>query len=91
MGEWINVKALLPDNIEDDENAVEWVLVWANGAMNCMMYSRTNGFYDPCYRSSNNIIIHEITHWRPLPPPPREDDPDLMKRILSGEYTADGE
>ncbi len=56
---WVSIEDKLPD-----ENS--WVLVYADGAMNCM------GFYKGVWRDwtqpqSGNIIISSITHWMELP------------------------
>jgi len=47
-----------------------WVLVYADGAMNCMLWT-PNG-WDPVigWRSLCNVPMDGITHWMPLPPPP---------------------
>lgn len=60
---WISVKDRLP--VGDQS----WVLVCADGAMNCAWYYEgewTNGYGE----RPRNIIIEEITHWMPLPAPP---------------------
>jgi len=65
MSEWISVNDRLP------EEGREWVLVFADGAMNCMMFNRSSGsFYDATYAQCHNVCIDDITHWMPLPAAP---------------------
>ena len=65
---WISIKDRMP-NPEG-----EWVLVYADGAQNCLGYTQQRGFHDWCgsKREGLNICIEDITHWMPLP-----DGPDL--------------
>ena len=62
---WISVEDRLPSL----DGA--WVLVYADGAVNCMGFD-DRGFSDwngnPISR--NNVNIGMITHWMPLPDPP---------------------
>lgn len=60
---WISVKDRLPE--EDG-----WVLVYEDGAMNCAMFHGKR-FYDATYANCYNIIVEKITHWTPLPKPPK--------------------
>lgn len=49
-----------------------WVLVYADGAMNCMLYEAGewfNGIGDDV-RYRFNINPAQVTHWMPLPAPP---------------------
>ena len=65
MNEWISVEDRLP------ESAGEWVLVYADGAYNCIGYTLQAGFHDWCSnRDGLNVCIEDITHWQPLPEPP---------------------
>lgn len=61
---WISVKDRLPPS------DASWVLVYADGAMNCMGYTPGKGFEDWGYSPCHNINIERITHWMPLPNPP---------------------
>ena len=54
---WISVKDKLPDN-------TEWVLVYADGAINCMAYVKNRGtFEDWTYPENPNVVPELITHW----------------------------
>lgn len=64
MSEWISVDDRLPGDKDDSF----WVLVYADGAMNCMAYS--NGWKDWTNAKTHNICIDQITHWMPLPGDP---------------------
>lgn len=66
MNEWISVKDRLPCGADESE----WVLVYADGAINCMGYTN-RGFSDWTYAKAHNIAIDDITHWMPLPEPPK--------------------
>lgn len=68
MSKWIHVEDKLPDDIFD------FVLVYADGAMNCMAYTKENGFYNPYNCDAGNIHIDLITHWMPLPDDPLIND-----------------
>lgn len=61
MAEWIDVNEKLPLK-------TEWVLVFADGAVNCMAWN--NGRWEN-WGECCNVIIGEITHWMPLPEPPK--------------------
>ena len=65
MSHWISVEDRLPS--EDDN----WCLVYADGAINCMMHRGGGVFYDATYSPCHNISIEDITHWMPLPEPPK--------------------
>ena len=60
---WIDVSERLPSGDES------WCLVYADGAMNCMMFYNER-FYDPTLSKCHNINIDEITYWMPLPDKP---------------------
>ena len=72
--EWISVDERLPDNKEDD-----WVLaqvVEDNGYMHIprvMEYreSKNDWFDDTCGWLSNHNGLFTVTHWMPLPEPPK--------------------
>lgn len=67
MKEWISVKDRLPDNPNGG-----WVLVYADGAINCMgFHSERQEFEDWLGAPYHNIHIPSITHWMPLPEPPK--------------------
>lgn len=61
--EWISVKDRLPYDIFD------WVLVFADGAMSTLGYTKDNGFYE-VHPIKTQVNINKITHWMPLPNPP---------------------
>lgn len=63
MSKWIKIEDKLPDNVFD------FVLVFADGAMSTLGYTRCNGFYEVC-PTKTQVIIEDITHWMPLPEPP---------------------
>ena len=63
---WISVKERLPDDSS-------WVLVYADGAMNCMAFSKGK-WVDWTLSSAGNIVISDITHWMPLPDRPVNED-----------------
>lgn len=64
MENWVKLENRTPDS--------GWYLVYADGAINCMMFD--NGeWYDPTYAELQNITIGNITHWQKLVPPQEED------------------
>ena len=62
---WISVDDKLPLDSKFD-----WVLVCADGAMDCMGYSKKYGFFKPLICGNSCVEIELITHWMPLPEPP---------------------
>lgn len=63
---WISVKERLPEE-------TEWVLVYQDGAMNCMAFNKkTKAFEDWIEAKCLNVIPEFITHWMPLPPKPED-------------------
>jgi hypothetical protein len=62
MSEWISVDERLPDPVFD------WVIVCADGAMATVMYTKNRGFHG---LTANDLIMRDITHWQPLPEPPK--------------------
>lgn len=66
MRDWIRVEDESPDKVFD------WVLVFADGAMCTMAYTSKNGFYEVYGNTCGNIAAESITHWMPLPEPPKE-------------------
>ena len=62
MPEWISVDERLPQNDED-------VLVWVNGTHRDMAYRDEGVWYDEEHNHLKNI-----THWMPLPKPPKEGE-----------------
>jgi len=66
--EWIDAQERLPNP------KGEWVLVYADGAQNCIGYTEQDGFHDWCGqgRPGFNICTEQITHWMPLPEAPQE-------------------
>jgi hypothetical protein len=64
MSEWIKCSEKMP-------NDPAWVLVYADGAINCMAYA--GGQWKDWIRAqSHNIPINKITHWMPLPESPKD-------------------
>lgn len=61
---WISVNDRLPL----DE---AWVLVFADGAINCMWCNPVGEWRDPTESRAMNVDIDSITHWQPLPEPPK--------------------
>ena len=67
--EWISVKDRLP-------NEYEYVLIWCKGAFGTfhmeiaekITYSRKKIRF---VRSDTNYELEKVTHWRPLPEPPK--------------------
>ena len=59
---WIPVSERLPDS-------TKWVLVYADGAMNCMAFD-SGEFKDWVGASAFNVNVSDITHWMPLPAAP---------------------
>jgi hypothetical protein len=74
---WISVEDRLPDGSVDET----WVLVCADGAMNCMAYSKGKWKRWACKESDPlfNIRVDNITHWMPLPDPPERHDKNHAK------------
>lgn len=62
---WISVKDKLPES-------PAWVLVYSDGAMNCMWYYRGK-WSDPTGAQGHNIVMADISHWMPLPDRPIEE------------------
>jgi len=64
--EWTSIEDKLPP----DDNC--WVLVYANGAINCMAYFKSEWRRWSCSEDDPlfNIRQEDITHWMPLPPAP---------------------
>ena len=65
---WISVDERLPDSSK-------WLLVYQDGAINCMGFSPDTGFEDWTYNKSgcHNIVIELITHWMVLPEGPESE------------------
>jgi len=63
--EWIPVKERMPDD-------PSWVLVYADGAINCMGFHKGQ-WRDWTMPQAGNIVIGSITHWMPLPDGPSEE------------------
>ena len=61
---WISVDESLPDDSS-------WVLVYADGAVNYTVWHR-GVWYDWTEPACSNIPHGCITHWMPLPEPPKE-------------------
>jgi len=64
--EWISVKERLP-------NKTSWVLVCADGAINCMAWNaEKRQWEDWTLPQAPNVIIPFITHWAEIEPPKEE-------------------
>ena len=59
---WISVEDRLPDNIND-------VIVYMECSMQSAWYKPNVGFIS---NSFGGNITHAVTHWLPLPEPPKE-------------------
>ena len=64
---WKSVNESLPEGHA-------WVLVYADGAINCMGYSPDKGFKDWTGQQVPNVNISEITHWKELQRPTEADN-----------------
>lgn len=64
---WISIKDRLPHD-------PDWVLVVADGAINCMGFQHGK-FSDWNHCPNNNVFCEDITHWMPLPERPTEAQP----------------
>ena len=62
MGEWISVKDRLPDK-------QDLYLVYSSGTYTVQWF---NGYEWVIYSDEWAFEAHEITHWMPLPEPPKE-------------------
>jgi len=49
-----------------------WALVYADGAINCAYVQHGKLPDDWTLPQSPNVIPQYVTHWMPLPPPPKE-------------------
>jgi len=63
---WISVK----DGLPPEDKC--WVLVYADGAMNCMAYF-DGRWVDWVGATAHNINVNDITHWMPLPVSPDDE------------------
>ncbi len=67
--QWISVKDRLPENISD-------VLILSKEKESCVGYYRSSdndwNMYNPC--CSFHMELHGVTHWMPLPEPPKEEE-----------------
>ena len=76
MTEWISVKDRLPENVNIEHLTVGYskaVLgyVTNNLCVFCVIYDyerKAWRYFDDTY----HIVRHEITHWMPLPEPPKD-------------------
>jgi hypothetical protein len=66
---WISVSDSLPDP------SFDFVLAFADGAMSTIGYTLSNGFYE-VHPIKTQLLIECITHWMPLPPPPKSVNSD---------------
>lgn len=66
MGEWIKCSDSMPCGPDESR----WVLVYADEAINCMAYTRGR-WEDWTGATMHNIRTDDITHWMPLPEPPK--------------------
>lgn len=65
MSEWIKCSDRMPNGGDHEV----FVLVYADGAMNCLAYYKGE-WQDWCKANHLNVAISDITHWMPLPLPP---------------------
>jgi hypothetical protein len=69
MSEWISVKDRLPDYVQQ-------VLVYRTECFVCEVMEYRNGswnIWNGEYFDSFNSEFNDITHWMPLPEPPKGD------------------
>ncbi|BDF66571.1 hypothetical protein CE91St43_05430 [Oscillospiraceae bacterium] len=76
MGKWISVKDRLPEIPKDkaDEGYVQMqVLVWCDKGRECAWYQQDDkSFFDrPGWFGEE---LRSVTHWMPLPEPPKEEN-----------------
>ena len=63
---WVNIKE---SGYPCPPDKSIWVLVYADGAVNCMAYSGGQ-WKDWTNAQLHNIVIEDITHWMRLPDSP---------------------
>ena len=65
MNKWIDVKFELPTE-------TTWVLVYGDGAITCRGFSKKYGIFEDWENCGiAGLDMKEITHWMPLPDPPK--------------------
>ena len=64
--DWISVKDRLPED-------TCWVLCFGDGAMTCYAFDKGTGrFCDWAISKAPGLFPDDVTHWQPLPDPPKE-------------------
>lgn len=72
MGEWISVKDRQP-------NVAGWYLVFYNGnKMQVAFFKGKKWPFDNHY--------HKVTHWMPLPEPPKEQKKRIKDHVCNNDY-----
>lgn len=62
MSRWISVEEGLPEHMDD-------VLVWVGGLVEVGCYDESN----ECWELYTYVGDGSVTHWMPLPEPPKEE------------------
>lgn len=73
MAEWISVKDRLPDGPRFVLVYVRHPAVSTFSAWSCIM---TDTWLGDKWAENADSEAHEVTHWMPLPEPPKEDGKD---------------
>lgn len=65
MSEWIKCS----DSMPNDDGSDDWILVYVStGSIEMALYDALDGFTDgDCYS-----FFGKVTHWQPLPSPPKD-------------------
>jgi hypothetical protein len=66
VSDWISV-----DDMFKPDPTFDFVLVYSDGAMATLGYTLSHGFYE-VYPIKTQVVIEGITHWMPLPKPPKQ-------------------
>lgn len=62
---WISVKERLPE----EEEGGKFLVCFSGGNRHLYYFTLDDGFYHPTYSSDT-----PVTHWMPLPEPPKEEE-----------------
>lgn len=81
MAEWISVKEHLPEQHQDWENYKVWCFTPNEGGLQTAVVFNNGEFliweYDiPYCREEGFAPLTGVTHWMPLPEPPKPDSND---------------